>query len=109
MKTEERPYTATSSATIPAGYRSAKEVVLVPQFREMHGYCDGQCFYGPATCATNPEKLLPDCEVAASVAQHSIDTKGDLYCDTFGKNLEIHIPSPFETILTVPFFKKRFC
>lgn len=89
MKVEERPYTKTPADPSVTGptFRSKSGHVQLTTFREMHRFCDGQCFYSPAACSgqTPARDYIDVCEIAASIAMHNEDRQGELYCDFFGK------------------------
>lgn len=85
MKSEIRPYTKTATDPSVTGptYMSSVNRALELRFREMHRYCDGQCFYAPDSCAVSGNQHA-QCRIAASIATHNEDKNGELYCDFLG-------------------------
>ncbi|ODN05353.1 hypothetical protein Ocin01_01314 [Orchesella cincta] len=91
---EERVYTTPpdvlttpTSPFFKATIRTTENKALYPNLREIHRYCDGQCFYAgdPVTPGGPPCDVTKfECEMVASVAMHSSDTDGEMYCDFFG-------------------------
>lgn len=83
LRSEERPYTTPDDVSGGGGpsFRSTVNSLLYPRLRDMQRYCDGQCFYAPTDC----DPSMYNCKLIASIAMHSEDEQGELYCNYFGK------------------------